>query len=108
MHAARSSSYTRSNSRYTLRPVESDPANLPVVFAPGMKLGEPQAGVKQLLVKKLPIEYNLNEPIVPTTLRMVHRVSRERQLARPCNQHKKKNINKIFIYSRYQNMIQNF
>ena len=42
--------------------MESDPANLPVVFAPGMKLGEPQAGVKQLLVKKLPIEYNLNEP----------------------------------------------
>ena len=45
VHAPRSSSYTRSNSRYTLRPVESDPANLPVVFAPGMKLGEPQAGV---------------------------------------------------------------
>ena len=40
--------------------MESDPANLPVVFAP--KLGEPQAGVKQLLVKKLPIKYNLNEP----------------------------------------------
>ena len=42
--------------------MERDPANLPVVFAPRMKLGEPQAGVKQLLVKKLPIEYDLNEP----------------------------------------------
>ena len=39
VHAARSSSYTRSNSRYTLRPVESDSANLPVVFALGMELG---------------------------------------------------------------------